>query len=194
MKKIFVLCVIFFIGASLTLAAPAKNNAKNTAKNVPVVTQGKPIPSELKEGDFSIKLGDPMDEKYLKFFGKPRLILNNGESYTWRSRLNLYSPELVIKLKPSKVIWTIIADHLPMIKTPDGIGFGSTREEIEAVYGKAKDYTSPGGDIVLSYGGDPIRDPFMRFRLTGAKEKRVTYMIIGHYNVDVKKPKGKLVR
>lgn len=194
MKKFLFFCIIFFTGLSLTFAAPSNNNAKNKGNVAPVATQGKPIPSELKEGDFSIKLGDPMGEKYLKFFGQPRLILNNGESYTWRSRLNLYSPELVIKLKPSKVIWTIIADHLPMIKTPDGIGFGSTQEEIEAIYGKAKGYTSPGGDVILSYGGDPIRDPFMRFRLTGAKVKRVTYMIIGHYNVDVKKPKGKLVR
>lgn len=184
-----IFCIIFFMSVSSIFAASAKNKAKNVTPQ----TQGKPIPKELKEGDFAIKLGDKIDSS-LKFFGPPRVLLNNGESYTWRSRVNLYSPELVIKLKPSKVIWTIIADHLPMIKTPEGIGFGSTKEEIENVYGKSKGYTTPGGDLIMSYGGDPVRDPFMRFRLTGEKEKRVIYMIIGHYNVDVKKPKGKLAR
>ncbi len=187
MKKTLILFIITMIIASVVSAAPAKNNAKKQQGNV--VTQGKPIPKELKEGEFAVKLGDTI-EKSLKFFGQPRVILANGESYTWRSRIDLNSPELVIKLKPSKVIWTIIADHLPMIKTPEGIGFGSTKEEIEAVYGKSKGYITPNGDIIVSYGGDPIHAPFMRFRLTGDKEKRVTYMIIGHYDVD-KKVKGK---
>lgn len=196
-KITIIFCLIFFTGASLNFAASAPNNAKpntqnnaaNSAKN-PIQTQGKPIPKELKEGEHSVKLGDTM-EKHLKFFGRPRVILNNGESYTWRSWINLYSPELVIKLKPSKVIWQIIADHLPMIKTPEGIGFGNTKEEIEQVYGKSKGYVAPNGDLVMAYGGDPVRDPFMRFRLSGEKEKRVIYMIIGHYNIDVKQPPKK---
>lgn len=181
-----IFCLVFFTNLNFIFAAPAKTNAQNT----PVKTQGKPIPTELKEGDFSIKLGDKI-EPSLKFFGQPKIVLNNGESYTWRSRINLYSPELVIKLKPSKVIWQIIADHLPMIKTPEGIGFGSTQEEIENIYGKSKGYITPNGDLIMSYGGDPVRSLFIRFRLTGEKEKRVTYMILGYYDVDVKKPKGK---
>ena len=195
MKKFLGLSIIFslifFTNLTFIFAAPAKNNAKN----MPAQTQGKPIPTELKEGAFSIKLGDKI-EPSLKFFGQPKIILNNGESYTWRSRINLYSPELVIKLKPSKVIWTIIADHLPMIKTPEGIGFGSTKEEIENIYGKSKGYITPNGDLIMSYGGDPTRSLFMRFRLTGEKEKekRVIYMILGYYDVDVKQPKGKKKR
>ena len=188
MYKFIVVCMVFLAAFSTVAAAPAKNNAKKPQSQI--VTQGKPIPSELREGAFSVKLGDTI-EKSLKFFGQPRVILANGESYTWRSRINLNSPELVIKLKPSKVIWTIVADHLPMIKTPEGIGFGSTKEEIEAVYGKSKGYVTPGGDIIVSYGGDPIHSPFMRFRLTGDKVKRVTYMIIGHYDVDKKGKGGK---
>lgn len=196
MKKILALFVFLFVflNALTVFAAPAQTNAKTNAKTekneAPLETQGKPIPSELKEREFSVKLGDTI-EKSLKWFGQPRIILSNGESYTWRSWINLNSPELVIKLKPSKVIWTIIADHLPMIKTPEGIGFGNTKEEIEAVYGKSKGYIAPNGDIIVSYGGDPVKDPFMRFRLSGKKEKRVIYMVIGNYNVDVKKPKTK---
>ena len=188
MKKIVVLFMAFIVLISTANAAPAKKGAQKQQGNV--VTQGKPIPTELREGAFAVKLGDTI-EKSLKFFGQPRVILANGESYTWRSRIDLNSPELVIKLKPSKVIWTIVADHLPMIKTPDGIGFGSTKEEIEAVYGKSKGYVTPNGDVIVSYGGDPIHSPFMRFRLTGDKEKRVTYMIIGHYDVDKKGKSGK---
>ena len=188
MKKIVVLFMVMIALISTASAAPAKKGAQKQQGNV--VTQGKPIPVELREGTFAVKLGDTI-EKSLKFFGQPRVILANGESYTWRSRIDLNSPELVIKLKPSKVIWTIVADHLPMIKTPDGIGFGSTKEEIEAVYGKSKGYVTPNGDVIVSYGGDPIHSPFMRFRLTGDKEKRVTYMIIGHYDVDKKGKSGK---
>jgi len=188
MKKIVVLFMVMIALISTASAAPAKKGAPKQQGNV--VTQGKPIPVELREGTFAVKLGDTI-EKSLKFFGQPRVILANGESYTWRSRIDLNSPELVIKLKPSKVIWTIVADHLPMIKTPDGIGFGSTKEEIEAVYGKSKGYVTPNGDVIVSYGGDPIHSPFMRFRLTGDKEKRVTYMIIGHYDVDKKGKSGK---
>lgn len=162
MKKIFLffsLCFIFF--ASDCQAAM-------------------PIPGELREGSTPVKLGDPI-EKVLGFFGRPTRIAANGENYCWRDWLNLYGAELLIKTKYGpKLMWCIAVDRVPMVRTPEGIGVGSTKEEIEAVYGEGKGYTAANGDIVLSYGGEKAKDPFLRFRLSGKKKKTVVYMILGN--------------
>ena len=138
-----------------------------------------PIPGELQENGTPVKIGDPM-ENALKFFGPPTRIAANGENYVWRNWLNWTGAELIIKAKYGKTIWSIVVDRLPMVRTPEGIGFGSKQEEIEAKYGKGKGYTDYNGDIVLSYGGETATDPFMRFRLSGKKEKTVVYMVIGN--------------
>ena len=141
-----------------------------------------PIPGELKEDATSIKLGDPI-ENALKFFGPPTVITANGENYCWRNRINLIGPELIIKTKYGKNIWSIVVDKLPMVRTPEGIGIGSKQEEIEAKYGKGKGYTDVNGDIIIGYGEENAKDPFMRFRLSGRKEKTVVYMVIGNPDV-----------
>ena len=139
-----------------------------------------PIPGELREGSTPVKLGDPI-EKVLGFFGRPTRIAANGENYCWRDWLNLYGAELIIKTKfGNKTMWCIVVDRVPMVRTPEGIGIGSSKEEIEAVYGEGKSYVSTNGDIVLSYGGEKARDPFLRFRLSGKKKKATVYMILGN--------------
>lgn len=153
-----------------------------------------PIPGELKEGETSIKLGGPMEDM-LKFFGPPTRIAANGENYCWRDLINLYGPELIIKAKHGKTVWCIVVDRVPMVRTPEGIGVGSKKEEIEAQYGEGKGYTDLNGDIILSYGGEKAQDPFLRFRLSGKKEKTVSYMILGNPGVGAsdkgKNAKGK---
>ena len=138
-----------------------------------------PIPGELQENGTPIKLGDPID-KVLGFFGRPTRIAANGENYCWRDWLNLYGAELIIKTKAGKKMWCIVVDRVPMVRTPEGIGIGSTKEAIEAQYGAAKGYTATNGDIIMSYGGAKATAPFLRFRLSGRKEKTVVYMVLGN--------------
>ena len=138
-----------------------------------------PIPTELQEDGTPIKLGDPI-ENVLGFFGRPTRIAANGENYCWRDWLNLYGAELIIKTRFGKTMWCIVVDRVPMVRTPEGIGIGSTKEAIEETYGEAKGYTATNGDIIMSYGGRKATDPFLRFRLSGKKEKTVVYMILGN--------------
>ena len=147
------------------------------------VCQAASLPKELKENGTSIKLGDPI-EKVLGFFGPPTRIAANGENYCWRDWYNMKGPELIIKTRYGKNMWAIVVDRVPMVRTPEGIGVGSTKEEIVAQYGETKDgYTDVNGDIVMSYGGKKAEDLFLRFRLSGKKEKRVVYMILGNPGV-----------
>lgn len=138
------------------------------------------IPQELQEKGTPIKLGEPI-EKVLGFFGPPTRIAANGENYCWRDWYNMKGPELIIKTKYGKNMWAIAVDRVPMVRTPEGIGVGSTKEEIVAQYGETKDgYTDFNGDLIMSYGGKKATDLFLRFRLSGKKEKRVVYMILGN--------------
>lgn len=145
-----------------------------------------PQPQEFHRGSNIMRLGDPLDD-VLKFLGRPILIAADGENYCWRDRIDLYSPELIVKAtKGKKKIFAVVVDKLPGITTPEGIGIGATREQVEEQYGKVPhEYIDHNRDVVLCYGGGTakkkgriVQKPYFRLRLD-PKTKKVRYMVIG---------------
>lgn len=136
-----------------------------------------PLPNEVKVGNSTVKMGDKID-KAITAFGRPWHI-GNEKNYYWRDRIDLYSPEVVAKTYgSSKKIYELIIDRVPTINTREGIGIGSSRDDVEKAYGKGKERRVSNGDIILSYGKDEKYAPYTRFRLN-AKTNTVYYMVIG---------------
>lgn len=136
-----------------------------------------PLPSEVKVGNSTVKMGDKI-EKAIKAFGKPWHIASHA-NYYWRDRIDLYSPEVVAKTYAgSQKIYAIIIDRVPTINTPEGIGIGSTKEDVIKAYGTGKERKISNGDTILSYGKDEAFAPYLRFRLN-AKTNTVYYMTLG---------------
>ena len=141
------------------------------------------MPREVQEKGHPVKLGDEV-KNHLSFFTWPMRITPDGLNYCWRDRKNYTSPELILRTKKGKnAIWCIEIDRIPGITTPEGIGIGSTKEAIEVQYGKSQGYTDVNGDLIMAYGGRNRKDYYMRFRLSGRKEKTVVYMTIGDPSV-----------
>ncbi len=133
-----------------------------------------PIPKELNIPQGVIKIGDPVDTVIAKL-GQPVRIANN-ENYCWRSRIDLYGPELVVRTLPDKKIHGFYVRKWERGKTPEGIGVGSTKEAVKAVYGEGREYRRK--DILLSYGGSAPGEAYLRFGIS-QKTNKVLYFWLG---------------
>ncbi len=132
------------------------------------------LPEELRVPKGAIKLGETVDTAIAKM-GQPVRIVNN-ENYCWRSRINLYGPELVIRTLPNKEIYGFYVRKWSPAKTPEGIGVGSTKEAVKAVYGKGLEFKRK--DIMLSYGSSVPGERYLRFGIS-AKTNKVEYFWMG---------------
>ena len=163
MKRLFSsICflLIFLLQASCSAAGE-----EGTAK----------IPTELRVPKGTLRIGDPIDNA-IAMLGQPVRIANN-QNYCWRSRIDIYGPELVAKALPdTKKIFGFYVRKWSAATTPEGIGVGSTKEAVIAKYGKGKEYQRK--DLILSYGGDGPKASYLRFGIS-TKTNKVLYFWIG---------------
>lgn len=133
------------------------------------------IPSELRIPQGVLRIGDPVDNA-IAMLGQPVYIALN-QNYCWRSKIDLYGPELVVKALPdNKQIFGFYVRKWARGTTPEGIGVGSTKEAVVAMYGKGKEYRRK--DIILSYGGDKPGARYLRFGIS-PKTNKVLYFWLG---------------
>ncbi|MBR2214944.1 MAG: hypothetical protein IJ849_04180 [Selenomonadaceae bacterium] len=151
-----------------------------------VVEAVAPMPTEFRMSKSTLKLGDTL-ENVFKALGRPIVVTANGQNNCWRDRIDLYSPEIIVKAPPGSKksgVFGIIIDRQQGITTPEGIGIGSTKEAVIEQYGKTHEYIDHNRDTVMCYGGGTAKKkgkitpkPFFRLRID-AKTQKVTYMII----------------
>ena len=133
------------------------------------------IPTELRVPKGVIHIGDSIEDA-IALLDRP-IYVSANQNYCWRSRIDLYGPEIVVKTMPdTKKIFGFYVRKWPAATTPEGIGVGSTKDAVIAQYGQGREYRRK--DIMLSYGGGKPGARYLRFGIS-TKTNKVLYFWMG---------------